>query len=142
MTIFVDTNVLVYSRDASEPERQPQARAWLDHLWATGTGRTSTQVLNEFYVTVTRKLSPGMAAADARADVRDLSAWNPSVLDDDTIELAWRLEDDHQLSWWDALIVAAAIERGCDRLLSEDLQDGRRYESLLVIDPFRHTPGT
>ena len=68
--VFVDTNVLVYARDASEPIKQRRAALWVEHLWATRSGRTGVQVLNEYYVTVTRKLQPGMPRLQARADVR------------------------------------------------------------------------
>ena len=64
--IFVDTNVLVYSRDASEPEKQPLAMAWMKHLWENRTGRLSFQVLQEFYVTVVFKLDPGLEPENAR----------------------------------------------------------------------------
>jgi len=76
--IFVDTNVLVYSRDLSEPEKQPQALAWMNHLWSTRTGRTGFQVLQEFYVTVTQKLVPGLDQESAREDVRSLLSWGPN----------------------------------------------------------------
>lgn len=142
MTItFVDTNVLVYARDGSEPERQPVAMAWIDHLWAAGTGRISTQVLHEYYVTVTRKLSPGLDRPSARRDVSDLATWRPLTVDQRTIEIAWDLEDRYDLSWWDALIVAAANQLGCERLLSQDLHDGQLLGSVTVVDPFAHTPG-
>jgi predicted nucleic acid-binding protein len=141
VTTFVDTNVLVYARDTSEPDKQPLATAWMEHLWRTQTGRTSVQVLNEYYVTVTRKLSPGLDRATARNDVRDLEAWRPTAIDHATMVTAWDLEDRFSLSWWDSLIVASAIELGCDRLLTEDLQDGQEFNRLVVTNPFRHTPG-
>ena len=70
--VFVDTNVLVYSRDASEPRKQKQAMAWMAELWESQAGRLSFQVLQEFYVTVTEKLQPGMEPQSARDDVRSL----------------------------------------------------------------------
>jgi predicted nucleic acid-binding protein len=78
---FVDTNVLVYARDASEVEKQARAQEWLEPLWRRRSGRTSFQVLSEFYVTVTQKLSPGMAPEEARRDVRNLLVWQPQPLD-------------------------------------------------------------
>ena len=75
--VFVDTNVLVYARDASEPGKQPRAAAWLAHLWREQTGRTSVQVLSEYYATVTRKLRPGLPAADAWDDPRAGRAGRP-----------------------------------------------------------------
>jgi predicted nucleic acid-binding protein len=139
--VFVDTNVLVYARDAGETVKQPKARAWLEHLWRTRSGRLSQQVLSEFYVTVTRKLDPGLPPADARAEVRDLSAWRPIAIDTDVIEAAWALEDADSLSFWDALIVAAAAATRCDVLLSEDLSDGQTYDGVTVFSPFTHQPG-
>ncbi len=141
MTTFVDTNVLVYTRDTSEPDKQPLAGAWMEHLWRTESGRTSVQVLNEYYVTVTHKLAPGLDQATARNDIRDLQAWRPIVIDHATVVTAWDLEDRFSLSWWDSLIVASAIELGCDRLLTEDLQDGQAFNRLVVTNPFRHAPG-
>ncbi|MDQ4097859.1 MAG: PIN domain-containing protein [Actinomycetota bacterium] len=141
MPVFVDTNVLVYARDAGETVKQPKARAWLEHLWRTRSGRLSQQVLSEFYVTVTRKLDPGLLPADARAEVRDLSAWRPIAIDTDVIEAAWALEDGHSLSFWDALVVAAAQAARCDVLLSEDLSDGQTYDGVTVFSPFTHQPG-
>lgn len=79
--VFVDTNVLVYSRDASEPQKQEQAMAWMAHLWGTRQGRLSFQVLQEFYVTVTHKLKPGLDPESARNDVRSLLAWHPLSVD-------------------------------------------------------------
>ncbi len=140
MRIFVDTNVFVYARDSSEAERQPIARSWLDRLWATGEGRLSTQVLSEYYVTVTRKLSPGLDPALARADIRDLTSWNPVVIEQTVIESAWTLEDQFAVSWWDALIIASAQHAGCEQLLSEDLQDGQRFGATTIVNPFTTAP--
>jgi predicted nucleic acid-binding protein len=112
----------------------------MDHLWRERTGRLSTQVLSEFYVTVTRKLDPGMALADARADVRDLLAWHPLPVTGELVTEAWQIQDRFQLAYWDALIVAAAREAGCDWLLTEDLQDGQDLGGIVVVDPFRNRP--
>jgi predicted nucleic acid-binding protein len=142
VTVFVDTNVLVYARDAAQPGKQPVAGAWMDRLWATAEGRLSTQVLNEFYVTVARKLEPGLSLAEARAEVTELTTWQPVPVTNDIVRQAWTLEDRFALSFWDALIVAAARASGCSHLLTEDLQDGQDLDGLLVVDPFRHEPGT
>jgi len=135
---FVDTNVLVYARDASEPTKGKRARSWLRAVWEMRCGRTSYQVLNEYYVTVTQKLDPGMTAAAARSDVMNLMAWRPVVVDGAAIEGAFEMQDRHALSWWDALVVAAARIAGCHHLLTEDLQDGQRFGDLVVVDPFRN----
>jgi predicted nucleic acid-binding protein len=114
----------------------------MDRLWATAEGRLSTQVLNEFYVTVTRKLEPGLSLAEARAEVTELTTWQPIPVTNDIVRQAWTLEDRFALPFWDALIVAAARASGCSHLLTEDLQDGQDLDGLLVVDPFRHGPET
>lgn len=121
MPVFVDTNVLVYARDAAATTKQPKAHAWLEHLWRGRTGRLSFQVLQEFYVTVTRKLDPGLTPSDAQAEIRNLLAWRPVPVDAEVVESAWVLEARYSLSFWDALILAAARAAGCERVLSEDL---------------------
>ena len=141
MPIFVDTNVLVYARDSSEPTKQPLARQWLEALWPRRAGRLSVQVLQEFYVTVTRKLDPGLPAEEARSDVRDLFRWDPLAMDGRLIESAWLLQDQHSVSFWDALIVAAARRSECEFLLSEDLQDGHDFAGTQVVNPFLRPPG-
>jgi predicted nucleic acid-binding protein len=138
--VFVDTNVLVYGRDASEPTKQKQAMAWLARLWSEKTGRLSFQVLNEFYVTVTNKLQPGMDPQSAREDVRSLLAWRPIPVDARVVEGAWRIQDRYKLSWWDALIVSAAQASDCRYLLTEDLQENRKMGNVKVINPFRTLP--
>jgi predicted nucleic acid-binding protein len=140
--VFVDTNVLVYARDATEGEKRAGASAWLTHLWENRTGRLNYQVLEEYYVTVTRKLRPGLAPADARADVRDLLAWGPLPLDAEVLESAWRLESRWDLSFWDAAIVAAARASGCEHLLTEVLTDGQTMGGVTVLNPFVHAPGS
>jgi len=133
---FVDTNILVYARDSSNPEKQARAIAVLELLWRHGTGRLSTQVLQEYYVTVTRKLRPGLPPDMAREDIRDLLAWSPRPVTADVLESAWEIEDHWKLSWWDSLIVASALDCGVTTLLSEDLQDGLAVHSLKILNPF------
>ncbi len=136
--IFVDTNVVVYRFDNTEPEKQHRAELWLDRIWAARTGRVSTQVLHETYATFTRKL--GLPTLEARKIVRSLQAWDPVTLDRDVVERAWHLEDRWSLAWWDALIVAAAFASNATYLLSEDLQDGQDFDGVRVMDPFSALP--
>jgi predicted nucleic acid-binding protein len=140
--VFVDTNVLVYSRDASEPTKQAQAMAWMTHLWETQTGRLSFQVLQEFYVTVTEKLKPGLNSEEARRDVRSLLAWQPVAMEARVLEGAWLIQDQHKVSWWDALILSAARVAECRYLLSEDLQEDQELGTLKIINPFRTDPAS
>jgi predicted nucleic acid-binding protein len=99
-------------------------------------------VLQEFYVTVTEKLKPGLNVAHARSDVRSLLAWRPIPIDSRVIEGAWSIQDRYRLSWWDALIVSAAQIGGCRYLLSEDFQEGQKFGSLHVVHPFRTSPAS
>jgi len=136
---FIDTNILVYARDSTDPGKQARAGEILSILWRNRTGRLSTQVLQEYYVTVTRKLKPGLPLAEAREDVRDLLAWNPRPVTAGVLESAWEIEDHWKLSWWDSLIVASALDSGATSLLTEDLQDGLVIHSLTAINPFSET---
>lgn len=138
--VFVDTNVLLYQWDATEPAKQERAAAWMKHLWRTKRGRLSHQVLAEFYVTATQKLKPGMAPPAAQWNVRTLLAWDPVAPNGRLYERAWSVQARFRTSWWDALIVAAAQTAGCRTLLSEDLQDGQQLEDLWVANPFTHEP--
>jgi predicted nucleic acid-binding protein len=139
---FVDTNVLVYSRDTSEPQKQTLAMVWMRHLWNTRTGRLSYQVLQEFYVTVTEKLEPGLGRESARKDIRSLLPWHPIAVDNRVLDGAWHIQDRFGLSWWDALIVSAAQVSGCHYLLTEDLQAGQVFGDLQIINPFQTAPET
>ena len=140
MPIFVDTNVLVYARDAAEGEKRLRAQDWLRALWVSRSGRLSAQVLNEYYVTVTRKMHPSAPAADVQAEIRELLAWNPIPTDDAVIAAAWEVEERFGFSYWDALIVAAARLSACDCLLTEDLSDGQQLAGITVVNPFLHQP--
>lgn len=138
--VFADTNLLVYSRDARDAAKHERAREWLDFLWDTRRGRLSRQVLQEYYVTVTRKLQPGLSVAEARADVRALFHWLSPVDPDVLIESAWGLQDRCSLSFWDALIVGAAQTMGCAFVLSEDLPAGQNLDGVRVLTPFEARP--
>jgi predicted nucleic acid-binding protein len=139
--VFVDTNVLVYARDTSDPDKHARAIGWMGDLWASSTGRTSLQVLEEYYVTVTRKRRPGLPRATAMGDVEDLLAWNPAVIDGQVLRTAWSIEGRYGISFWDALVVASASLTGCEHLLTEDLQPGMRFGDLAVVNPFATEPG-
>ena len=137
---FVDTNVLVYARDTSAPQKQKRAEMWMHYLWQTRSGRLSYQVLQEFYVTVTEKLAPGLPPARAKEDVLSLFAWEPIPTDRAVIEGAWRIQGRFKIAWWDSLIVSAAWLSKCTYLLTEDLQDGQDFEGMRIINPFSCTP--
>lgn len=138
--VFVDTNVLVYARDTAAGPKQVRAAEWMALLWRSGRGRLSMQVLHEYYHTVTRKLRPGLEATAAREEVRQLLQWKPVDLSPDVLERGWAAQDRYAISFWDALIVAAAQAARCDYLLTEDLQAGQNLGGVVVLNPFEHEP--
>jgi predicted nucleic acid-binding protein len=138
--VFVDTNVLIYAVDLADPRKQRLAKKWLDELWQGKMGRLSFQVLQEFYVKVSQK---GLATVDeARAQIRDLATWHPVTVDGDLLRRSWEIQDRYRISFWDALIVAAAKISACRYLLTADLQDGQNLDGVQVVSPFTHEPAS
>lgn len=135
---FVDANVLIYARDPGEPFKQERAKEWLNLLWREGHGRTSTQVLSEYYVNVTRKIAARVAPEDAWQEVNAFLAWDPQPIDAMLLTRAREVEQRWRLSWWDSMVVAGAQLQGCTLLLTEDLQDGAQYGGVTVHSPFTH----
>lgn len=138
--VFVDTSVLILSEDGAFPERRAQAMRWLAVLWQRRLGRVSTQVLNEFYRSLTTRIQPPMPNGDARAEVRRYQRWSPWQIDHATVESAWSLESRFGLAYADALIVAAAKAQGCELLLSLTLPHGQLFDSITILDPLRTAP--
>jgi len=136
--VFVDTNVFLYAVDRADAHKHRVAREWRAELWKRRLGRTGFQVLQEFFVNVTQKALA--SRQDARAEVRDLLSWSPVPVSAVTLELGWKIQDRYKVSFWDALIVAAAIQASCGYLLTEDLQAGQDFDGVVVVDPFRTGP--
>jgi predicted nucleic acid-binding protein len=131
--IFLDTNILVYAFDRDEPSKRARSLAILsgdDELVL------STQVLQEFYVAVTRKLKRPLSEADAEAAVRELVRLEVVGVDTTMVLDAIVTHRAHSLSFWDALIVRSASAAGCDRLFSEDMQHGRDLHSVRIENPY------
>jgi predicted nucleic acid-binding protein len=138
---FVDTNVFLYEKETTTSTKREAARSWIKELWSREAGRISSQVLVEFHANA-RKVVPGASPDEIRYALRRLYRWNPILVDISLIERAWTIEDRYHISWWDALIVAAAQAAGCAYLLSEDLQDGQRFDGVTIVDPFAHDVAT
>jgi predicted nucleic acid-binding protein len=138
--IFIDTDILLYAHGVSEDDpRAGRARDVLTQLWHTGNGVLSTQVLQEFYAVATKKLKPPLPGNKARGLVAAYTDWCTVPTDPALIVAAGALAEQHTLAFWDALIVEAALRAGAVRLLSEDLQHGRRFGSLLIENPLLDT---
>ena len=133
---FIDTNVLLYCVDDRAPVKRDQAQAWVRACWTRRCGRTSGQVLNEFYANARKKFSSAISAGDARALVRRYQHWNPWQNDHATLETAWAIESRYGFSFWDSLIIAAAQQQGCTYLVSEDMQHGQQVDSVQILNPF------
>ena len=137
--VFVDSNVFLYAVDEADSAKQEAARLWLAQLWRSRRGRVSFQVLAEFYVNSLR-IRPA-SREEARNEVRDLLAWKPVAADTSLVEDAWAIQDRYHLSYWDAMIVAAAGRTACRWLLTEDLKHGQRLDGVEVVNPFLSAPG-
>lgn len=136
MPSFVDTNVLIYAEDRDAKDKHLVARDLILELWDSREGVLSVQVLQEFYVNVTRKLKKPLSAVKAREIVEEYLTW--TVIDNTGRMLldAMELQRKAQLSFWDSLVVQAAIDAGCDRLYTEDLNAGQRIGSVTIVNPF------
>jgi predicted nucleic acid-binding protein len=139
LTVFVDTNVLLYAQDARQADKQRDASTWLSWCWQRQRGRISSQVLHELYANL-RKVAPTLAPEAARTVVRRYRSWRPWSVDEATVDHAWSLQDETAYSYWDCLMLAAALQQGCRYLLTEDLPHERLVESLTIINPFRALP--
>ena len=133
---FVDTNILIYAHDRSAGDKHIRARDLIRALWQSGEGCLSVQVLQEFYVNVTQKVAKPLTLDVAAQIIADLGVWQVHRPGVDDILDAIRLQDRYQISFWDAMIVASAIQLGCRTLWSEDLNAGQVYDTVTVASPF------
>jgi predicted nucleic acid-binding protein len=133
---FVDTNVLVYAFDKSSSPKKRIAQRLMNRLMTEDTLRVSTQVLQELFVTLTRKVSQRCSSEEAQAVLEDLTAWPLMVVDYAAIRAAVELADRARLSFWDALVVVAAARAGAAVLYTEDLNDGQEILGVRISNPF------
>jgi len=136
MICFFDTNVLVYCMDAGDPDRQARAIERFARACEQDTVVLSAQVLQEFYAVTTKKLLPPLSPAAAQAQVERLASFEVVGSSAMSVLEATRLAERHQLQWWDALILEAALRAQADVLVSEDGQHGQRFGKLTVENPF------
>lgn len=136
MICFFDTNILVYCMDAGDPVRQARAIERFAQACEQGTVVLSTQVLQEFYAITTRKLQPALTPAEAQAQVERLASFEVLGSSAASVLEATRLTQRHQMQWWDALILEAALRAQADLLVTEDGQHGQRFGKLQIQNPF------
>lgn len=133
---FFDTNILVYMYDDRDPQKQDKAFDTVTVAIDNHTGAVSAQVLGEFFNTVTRRI-PNSLSVEAAEDAISLFARMRVVsLDLALVRRAVATSGRYQISYWDALIVAAAERAGCGRIISEDLNPGQSYHGVVVANPF------
>ncbi len=134
--VFVDTNIIVYSVDAVDEPRHSIAVERMRELWKSENGVLSTQVLQEFFVVSTTKIPRPLSQEDARRFVYRLSAWDVVVNNSDSILRAIDIQAEHGYSFWDCLILDAAIQGGAQVLLTEDFTHDRMINGVRVVNPF------
>ena len=133
---FVDTNVLVYALSADDKRRSPIAHRLVRELMAAQAFHTSTHVLQELYVTLTRKVRTPLRPEQALRYLDQLAVWPVMVPDYSAVRDAVELSASATLSFWDALVVVAAARSGAKRVYTEDLQDGQTILGVEVVNPF------
>lgn len=132
---FFDTNILVYADDKANPAKQRRAVELVSEHRRAMTGVVSLQVLQEYFVAVTKKL--GVNAKIARRKVELLAEFDVAVPDIADILAAIDLHRLHEFSFWDALVIRSAKQSGCSVLFSEDMQHSREIDGVQVVNPFQ-----
>ena len=132
---FVDTNVLIYAHDVDAKAKHEMAKNVLRDLWSQRSGILSMQVLQEFYVNVTRKIATPLSKDAARMVVNSYAIWCTETTPAE-MATAFRIEDEFRIGFWDALIVACAVKSGAVRILSEDLNAQQIIAGIRIENPF------
>ncbi|MCP9485496.1 MAG: PIN domain-containing protein [Gaiellaceae bacterium MAG52_C11] len=136
---FVDTNVLVYAHDASAGTKLDRARGLVGDLWRSREGCVSVQVLQELFVTLTRRIATPLDSTTAATVVADYAKWTTHAPASGDVLAAIEIHERDGISFWDAMIARSAASLGCDLLYTEDLNAGQRYGGVLVVNPFAET---
>ena len=132
---FVDTNILLYAHDSGTGIKHERARDLMDRLWSLRQGVLSTQVLQEFAISLRRKISPPLSTRETREWITQYMRWEVVVNTSRSVLNALEIEERYQISFWDALIVQAAESVGAETLYTEDLSDGQSYGTVRVVNP-------
>jgi len=133
--VIIDTNILVYANDVANPNKQTSARQCIRTALREGTGVLTSQVLAEFWVTVTMKLSQPLERTLAREQINLFSAFPILPVDHETVLTALHLQQRYSLSYWDSQIIASALLAGIECIWSEDLQNGGVYDGVRIVNP-------
>ena len=134
--IFIDTNVLIYAHDLDAGKKHQIAVKIVKDMWDNRTGVLSTQVLQEFYINVTKKILKTISPMEAREIIRSYMSWEITENTPMSIVRASEIEEKYRISFWDALIVVAAYSAKVDKILTEDLNSGQMIEGIFIENPF------
>ena len=134
--IFLDTNILLYAHDRDAGLKHDTALSILEKVWEEKIGIISTQVIQEFYVNVTRKTPNPISPVQARGIILNYFSWQVEAIEPQTILTASEIEEKYVLSFWDSLIIAAASQFKAGKILTEDLNHGQTIEGVLIENPF------
>ena len=133
---FIDTNILVYAHDVTAGEKHIRAKKLIQRLQESRQGSLSVQVLQEFYVTVTRIVSKPISGQEAYQIIQSLSAWKIYTSSPGDVLEAIQIQQRYRVSFWDAMIIQYALQLGASALWSEDLNVGQNYGGIRVSNPF------
>jgi predicted nucleic acid-binding protein len=134
---FVDTNIFIYAHDREAGLKHDLARQLLEHLWTSGQGVLSTQVLQELCANLRRKVRHPLPASEISQLIQDYLSWEIVINTPQSILAALEIEARYKVSYWDALILHAAESCGAAVLYSEDLAHRQRYGAVEVVNPLR-----
>jgi predicted nucleic acid-binding protein len=135
--VFLDTNILVYAHDLDAGIKHQVAVKIVKDMWNHRTGVLSTQVLQEFYMTLTKKIGSPIPPLEAREIIRSYISWEIMENTATSVIRASEIEEKHHISFWDALVVVAAYNSKVDKILTEDLNSGQVIEGILIENPFK-----
>jgi predicted nucleic acid-binding protein len=133
---FVDTNILIYAHDRSAGTKHDRARKLIEHLWNTGEGVLSMQVLQELCINLRRKTGRKILSDDIRRIIQDYLSWEIVIDSPESTLHALEIEERYKTSFWDALLLQAAESSGATVLYSEDLAVGQKCGGIQVVNPF------
>jgi len=134
--VFLDTNILIYAHDMDAGVKHDAARSIVEKIWDDEAGIISTQVIQEFYVNVTRKMPKPISPVQARGIIINYFSWQVEAIEPHTILSASEIEEKYILSFWDSLIIATASQAEANKILTEDMNHGQIIEGILIENPF------
>ena len=134
--IFIDTNVLVYAFDISAGIKHKKAKEIVENCWRLENGVISSQVLEEFFVCLTKKIPAPVDSIIVEQIIRDFLKWRTVAIDGDMILEAINIHIKHKFSFWDSLIIASAVSGRANMIFSKDLSDSQTIEGIVIKNPF------